>query len=312
MGVEAAVLELAAGQQGVVARRQVRALGGDRAWVARRVAAGRLTAITPRVLVVAGSAPTAEQALLVQVLDAGPDAFASHRSAAWLWRLPGYPRPGADVLVPRSPGVHPRAAARHRPRLWLPDHLTAVRAVPTVSLPLTVFQLAAVEPLGRMAVLVDRIVTRSPAVLGALHRLLPVVARRGVPGITTMRTLLAERPVGTVVPASGNERRFERVLAEAGETPLERQVDVGGDTWIGRCDFRCRETGLLVEVQSELFHTSVTDAAHDARREAALLAAGHPMVLFVWDDQLWQRPWEVVAAVREARAELRARRGRTA
>lgn len=305
--VDDAVARLAAEQHGAVARWQLRPLGADRFWVRRRVAAGRMQVATDRVLLVPGAPGTPEQSLMIGVLDAGPGAAASHRSAAWLWRLPGYRRPGCEVVRPRPPGVPRSNASLHRPVLWLPEHRTVVRDVPAWSLPLVLFQLASVEPLGRMAVVVDRVITRSPAVLPALHRLLPVVARRGVPGITVMRTLLGERPVGSGVPPTGNERRFELLLHQAGEPPLERQVDVGGDVWIGRCDYRCRETGLLVEVQSELFHDSVTDRARDARRAAALLAAGHPKVLFIWEDQLWQRPWEVAPAVRAARAELRAR-----
>lgn len=312
MEVDEVVAALAEAQHGAAARWQVRELGGDHRWVARRVARGEWQLATRRVLVRTGAPPTPEQTVAVAVLDAGPGAFASHRAAAWLWRLPSFRRPATDVVRPRAPGVTPSAGRLHRPRLDLVDHVVIVRGVPCASLPLTLFQLAGCEPFGRVAAVVDRVVTRSPAMLAALHELLPRYAERGRPGITTMRALLDERPVGARVPASGNERRFESLLDRAGEPPLERQVDVGGHSWLARADYRCRETGLLVEVQSELHHTSVTDVAHDARREAALLAAGHPKVLFIWEDQLWQRPWEVAPAVRAARAELRALRRRSA
>ena len=52
-----------------------------------------------------------------------------------------------------------------------------------------------------------------------------------------MGALLLKRPVGYRPPESGLEARFMQILADAGEPPLERQVDLGGHDWIGRVDF---------------------------------------------------------------------------
>jgi very-short-patch-repair endonuclease len=139
--------------------------------------------------------------------------------------------------------------------------------------------------------------------LPALHDLLPELAARGRTGIANMRLLLDERPVGTAVAASGNEHRFEEVLRNAGICGFERQVDVGGHAWFGRCDYVRLGIRLIVEVDSRLHHTSVTDRANDAARDAALRAAGWTVVR-IWDDDLWQRPWDVVDRLRTVIAEL--------
>ena len=244
---------------------------------------------------------------MVAVLDAGPGAVASHRAAAWLWALPGFDHTHLDVVRPRRPGDRSCHGDRHVPRLWLPHHDTVVRGIPCASLPITIFQLAGLPlPVRRMRRLVHTVVSRSPGTLPQLHRTLDEIAERGRPGITTMRTLLGELPVGCRPAGSGTELRFEELLAEAGEPSFERQVDLGGSEWIGRFDHRCPETGLVVEVQSDPFHTAPEDVERDERRRADLLAAGATEVLFLWDDQLWRRPWEVVPAVRAARARARA------
>jgi very-short-patch-repair endonuclease len=155
-----------------------------------------------------------------------------------------------------------------------------------------------------MARVVDTVVTRSPAMLGALHRTLGELAAPGRNGITTMRTLLAERPIGITVPASGNEARFEHLCEKAGLRGFERQVDVGGHSWLGRCDYRRADVKLIVEVDSRLHHTSVTDKANDAARDAARLAAGWRKVLRIWDDDLWHRPSDVIEDLRATLLEL--------
>lgn len=303
------VIELAERQHGLAARWQLTEIGLDRWWVRRAVASGGWELATRRVLRRAGGSATAEQALLIGVLDAGSGALASYRSSGWLWGLPRLDFHPNDVLRPNRPSQRQVDGSIHLPRLWLPGEATSVRGIPCVSLPLTLFQLAGVLPRGRTESLVDHVAARSPAVLARLHDLLPVVARRGRPGIAVMRELLADRPVGARVPESGNERRFESLLRRAGERSLERQVDVGGHSYVGRTDYRDAELPLLVEVQSGLHHSSLSDRRRDEARVAELLAAGYLEVLQIWDDMLWDRPWEVAPAVRAARERVRARSG---
>ena len=295
------VAQLAERQYGVVASRQLRAIGVGDELERRRVAAGRWERRHPRVVAIAGAPPSAEQQLMVAVLAAGAEAVASHQAAAWLWELPGF-APGVDVIQVRH-GY--RGVTRHRPRDVPPGHRTTVRSIPCTTLGRTLFDLAATVPLGRMARLLDTVVSRSPALLPALHSLLPELARRGRTGSTVMRVLLGERPVGGAVPASGNEARFERLMANAGIRGFARQVDVGGHSWFGRCDYVRPDIRLIVEVDSRLHHSSLTDRANDAARDRALRDAGWT-ILRIWDDELWHRSWDVIDRVRAQVAALEA------
>ena len=79
--------------------------------------------------------------------------------------------------------------------------------------------------------------------------------------------------------------------------------DSGGDRWIGRVDFRDERLPLIVEVQSETYHSALTDKHDDERRLSSLRAAGFEIVE-VTDTQVWNHPGDVLEAVRGARRRL--------
>jgi very-short-patch-repair endonuclease len=89
------------------------------------------------------------------------------------------------------------------------------------------------------------------------------------------------------------EARLHAVAREAGVHSLVRQRDVGGDEWIGRVDFLDPEKRLVVEVDSDLHHGSMLDAAADARRDAALIDAGYTVVR-IKEHDVWHRADEVI------------------
>lgn len=299
--IERAIDELFARQYGVAATWQLRNLGVTTQQVRRRAAAGRWVREASRVVALAGSPPSPERQLLLAVLQAGPTALASHRSAAWLWRLPGFSTTD-EVLRSRAHGAP--ATEGHRPKLLLPHHRTVVRSIPVTSLPRTIFDLAPILPVGRLARLIDTVHGRSPAMLAALHRTLPELAVQGRPGITVMRQLLAERPIGSRIPPTGLERRFEQILSRAGIRGFERQVDLGGHSWLGRVDYLRRDVRLIAEVDSDLHHRGKTDVDNDEARDAALIDAGYAKVVRIDEEAIWYEPWRVVEEIRAALREL--------
>lgn len=83
------------------------------------------------------------------------------------------------------------------------------------------------------------------------------------------------------------------IVEQAGIPPLLRQRNVGGAAWIGRVDFLDPDRRLVVEIDSDIHHTSLADRASDARRDAAMRAAGYT-VLRIGEEAVRRRPEEVV------------------
>ncbi len=92
---------------------------------------------------------------------------------------------------------------------------------------------------------------------------------------------------------------------------MDRQVELGGERWLGRVDFKDRRLPLVVEVQSERYHTALLDQQADEDRLAALRAAGF-VVVPVQDTDVWSRPAEVARRVGRARHQLLGYRPRAA
>jgi very-short-patch-repair endonuclease len=300
MSIDDDLHEVAERQHGVVAKRQARDLGLDRRRERCRVGRGDWEEATSRVLRRRGAPETAEQRLMVAVLHAGPDGLASHESAAWLWRIPGFAECHV-VLRPRPHGAD--LSEGHRPTLVLPHHRTSVRGIPCATLARTVFDLAGTRlSVPRMQRIVHILTSKSPALLPTLHQTLDELAGRGRTGIATMRTVLDDLPIGSIPAASGLELRFEEIARHAGVRGLERQVDVGGHGWLPS-DYLRRDVKLIVEVDSRLHHTSPLDVAGDAAGDQAMLAAGWHRVLRVYEEDIWHRPWfvaeQLVTTIRE-------------
>lgn len=298
MNADELIRQLAGDQHSVVARHQLRSNGIGREVVRQRVRRGILVPRGPRVLLVAGSPPTWRQDLMAAVLDAGPLAAASHEAAAAVLGLPGYWAGPLDVSRPRKAqrGL-PLLGELHEP-CYLPEHhITVMDGIPVTTLPRTLFDLAGVPGawLERTRRAVQNAISRNPAVLAGLHRMLEELSVQGRPGITDMRTILDEEPAGYVAPASGLEARVIALLDEAG-VETERQVDLGGDSWIGRVDLKVVGTPVVIEVDSAIHHGSRADRQRDRIRDESLAAAGFTVVR-ITECEVFTRPWSVAPRV---------------
>lgn len=307
---------LAAVQHGLVSVRQVVALGFAARARDRLVDGRRWDRIAPRVLRLVGSAPGPPQRAMCAVLDAGRDAALDGASAAAWWGIPGNELEPVQVVRARSlRGLGDRVGTAHQP-LLLPDHhVVVLDGIPTVTPARALFAVAGSRRAGaqlewwfeRMERMVDTAWAMRLVSGASLHRVFEDLAKRGRSGTAVMRRILDARGVDYVPPASGLESRFAQILRNAGEPAFDRQVDTGdADRWIGRVDFRDPELPVVVEIQSERFHSSLVDRTLDTRRVAALEAAGF-VVVELTETAVWHRPYQVVQAVRAARAHARRR-----
>jgi very-short-patch-repair endonuclease len=115
-----------------------------------------------------------------------------------------------------------------------------------------------------------------------------------------MRSILLDRQPGYVAPASELEALFRDLLKTEGMEEPRRQVDLGGDGWIGRVDCYFRHK-VIVELDGRVGHISELDRARDRERDAELTAAGFRVIHFTWE-QIVCRPAWVIKILRGALA----------
>jgi very-short-patch-repair endonuclease len=300
MRLDDKVTELAAHQYGVVATWQLRGLGADKQEVRRLRRSTGWSTYSERVLVRTGVSRTNDVALMAAVLDASPGGAIAGTTAAWMWGVPGFRlRP---VHVVRQKGVSRRPstlAVVHEVVDLHPTQIKVLRGITVISPGRLVCELAATHP-HRTERVLDWLWADGLLDGWTFRRTVGELAGRGRTGSTFLRELDAERGPGYVPPASGLERRFMEIT----DFPMDRQVNVGKEEWCGRVDFKDPELPLLVEVQSERYHTALVDKVADAARRARLEAAGFSVVE-VWDSEVWHQPSLVRERIRLARWALR-------
>ena len=103
-----------------------------------------------------------------------------------------------------------------------------------------------------------------------------------------MRSLLEARDQSFIPPESGLEERVSRLAQDVGVV-LRRQVNVGGEVWIGRVDFQVERSNRIVEVLSDRYHGSPSDRIRDEVRFRGLVDAGFEL-LIIWEHEIWSDP----------------------
>ena len=147
-----------------------------------------------------------------------------------------------------------------------PDHVTVLDGIPVATPTRTVFELAGSVHPQRAERALDSMWARNLTSRPLLDQMLDDWADRGRAGTVLMRELLEARAFGYVPPASNLEARFATLAERFCVGPFRRQVDLGGQAWIGRVDFLHAHCPLVVEVLSELYHAALVDQEADARR----------------------------------------------
>ena len=302
LGVVDPIEALAERQHGLIGREQALAYGVTRGQISTRVRSGRWAPAARGVYRVRGSVPTWEQRLMAAVLATGASAVAARRSAAALWRLPGF-RPGPiEVTQVKGPSSRNPRSGLHDSRFLPPHQLTVVNGIPVTCPERTLLDLCgSVHPL-RAERALDNCLAMDATTVGKLGVMLAETGKRGRTGTALLRRLLAVRTADYVPPASELEALLLTVLAAAGLQPPARQEWVGGTKApVGRIDFAYRQTGVLIEADSRRYHSAWLDVQADHRRDLLLTAAGWRVIRVNWH-QLVDDPGLFVDALRATRA----------
>lgn len=300
---------VAGGQHWVVTRAQARRAGATRKALRNRLKAMGWEPMSPQVLRLLGSMPTFEQHCMAAVLDSGLGAVASKETAARIWDLPGFRSSRVHVTQPRcASSRETRLGKVHESRYLPAHHCTVHNGIPVTTVARTIFDLAGSVHPHRAARALDNALTRKYVALEELRRVTIELLARGRTGSALIRELLESRGAGYIPPASGLEASFLALVVAAGiELPL-CQVDLGDDGWVGRVDFYYRRLRLVIEIDSEIHHSSKLDVETDEQRDRALRAAGFE-VMRVREAELRDHPDDVIARVRAALHETSIRSG---
>jgi very-short-patch-repair endonuclease len=173
-------------------------------------------------------------------------------------------------------------------------HVTSKRNLPVTTPERTVVDLAAHIPIGRLGRVLDNALASGIASLERVDAVLHDVARRGKPGVATVRTLLAERS-GEDHDGSILEARANKLLGDAGFERLEFEYPI---PWYPqrRFDVAIPSHRLAIEWDSRAWHSQLGAFAADRKRDQDAIAHGWRVLRFTWSD-VHDRPIHVVSTI---------------
>ena len=294
----AQIAALADEQHGVVARRQLAALGVDRAAIDRRLAAGLLIPLHRGVYAVGHRRITIEGRWLAAVLAAGPGAVLSHRDAAALHGMRKSPR-SAKVTVSTP------ARARSTPALWVharrrltAEDVTMVRGIPATSPARTLVDLAPLLTAAALAATLGEADRRGLLDVTAVDRALRRTAGRHGQGHARLRAALDdhERHGVTLLRSELEERFLDLALAAGLPRPQLNAPAAGFEV-----DALWAAERVVVEMDSWAHHSERAAAAWDREKTNRLQLAGYDVLRFMHGD-LVRAPERVAQTIRAALA----------
>ena len=281
--VDVGVALFAQTQEGNCSIRQIRSIGGSSALVRRRIAAHRWLQRAPGVIGLPGFPHGPRSDLWAALLDAGPEAMASHESAAALHELGSYSLGRPSVLV--THGRHHSVALGTAHQTRRPPTPVLLGGIPSTPIVRTVLDLApSTTPLA-LGRLVDEVTLRRSRDLDAIrrgHEWLVRTRRAGAPQLTKA---LEGRTHGYVPARSELERVLDLVIATLPVAPPRREVDLPNrENEPHRVDRLFTDPPLIVEGDGRLWHARLASMENDKRRDRRALLLGYPTVRYGWHE----------------------------
>ncbi|MGH9135688.1 MAG: DUF559 domain-containing protein, partial [Acidimicrobiales bacterium] len=297
---------------GIVSWREAQRAGIPYKAIVHRVQRGELVWLAPGIYRLRDHPDTWESRLWGALLEAGPGAVVSHRSAARLHGMYRY-RSATEIEVLKKRGRdHDITLGHlHQTKLLDTDHVMVVGGYPCTTVARTIFDLCG-DPdfparsdgakgawrLRMLQVANDALrwhgltVERELAVLAAL-------GKRGRSGTALVREIFKEMGCRYVPTDTDLETVFFELMRNAEIPEPDKQRPLAGDRgWAGTVDFVWKPQKVVVECDSS-WHDGPLDIKADEERDAALRAAGWEILRFRWSD-LVLTPEKVVRKVRRA------------
>lgn len=273
--------DLAARQHGLIAHDQARRAGLSNEAIAHRVARGSWRRVQRGLYVVAGAPASWLQSVLGAVLVCGPNAFASHATAARLWGFSGFDDAPIETTVPLGRVVRRGGIRAHRSGTVVDADVRAVEGVPTLSAARTVLDLSARLDERALGAMVDdglrRRVLTLPALVASAGRLRSIAPGRSPKRI---ERVLVDRVPGYHPGDSELETRVMRALVDAGLPEPVRQHRVVVDQRVYVVDLAYPDQKIAIEVDGFDFHRARTEFDRDRTRQNDLVRVGWTVLRF--------------------------------
>lgn len=295
------IAAIAAAQLGLVTHDQALAHGATRRIIQRRVTAKLWRVMFPGVYALAGAPTGWHRDLLAACLATSSSAVASHRAAARLWGLPGFENSRLEVSVRGDRWHRLPEVACHRSTDLAPGDQTTIGPIPVTRIERTLIDVARYLPAARLEEAIDAAVTRRLTTYRRLERRFTQLARRGRPGIATMRNVLEARSPSAAAPESVQERRLLRSLESAGlPRPVPQHEVRERGRLVARVDAAYPDRRIAIEYDSFIFHGGRRAHERDANRANRLRALGWDVIVATAADLRSDADGSLHRAVRRA------------
>lgn len=270
---------MAARQHGVIARRQLLEAGLGEDAIQHRLIARRLHLLHRGVYAVGHALVACEGRWLAAVLASGEGAVLSHWSAAALWGIRPNSRGTIDVTTPRKSRSWEGIRRHHKP---VPaDEITVEEGISVTTVPRTILDLAATEPIDLVESLLREAERRELRDALSLRDLIDrYPGCRGVHRVRLVLEHLEASPPGR--RRRGLEERFASFLRRH-RLPLPRFNDwilVGDKRFCVDCHWP--SSAQIVELDGWEGHRTRSAFHSDRSRDRTLSVAGYSVTRLTW------------------------------
>lgn len=286
--------KLCAAQFGVISWAQLRSLGMSERMIERRVARGALRRLNRGVYLLAGVSITWEARLLAAQMWLGDHAVVSHRSAASLWKLDGYPHDWTELTLTRGTRVSQNGVTIHCSKLLDPRDIRRRGPFRVTGVERTLADLGSAVSERRVEEALDSALFNRLTTFARVRERTAELRRRGVRGAWVLDDLLTERDPERAPGESVFETRFWRLLkASRLPEPVTQYMVFDDRGFVARLDLAYPAKRVGVEAYSLRWHSPRQRLRRDTARHNRLTTLGWRILYETFDD-LNQRPTEIL------------------
>ena len=255
-------------------------LGISSSALSRQVSSGALERVLPQVFRSPFIPMTSRQRVLAAVLWAGPDAIASHASAAVVWALEVSAGNISELWTPTDRRCRSGSVIAHRGIVEPIDRRTR-DGIPVTSAARTLIDLAPRLDEEALEAAVENVLHRGLTTRTMLERRLDALGGKGRAGSSALRAVLANR--GTAPLESRLEVKLWKILRRVEPRPVRQFVTrVGAKKY--RLDVAWPHLKVAVEADGYVAHGGRRAFVADRQRLADLVSAGWTVFPVTWED----------------------------